>query len=225
VTPINFPLIEKALSSDRLNGYRLTPTDTELDILERYFWNISLCESLYAPLQSLEVALRNSLHDNITTMFGSNLSFDTVPFLRRIELDVIARAKTRLLIEGKTISGSNIIASLHFGFWTCLLDRHYHWPLDWNHLVNTAFPWAPKYQRTREKVLKPLADMRHLRNRVFHHEPIWNWSNLAQRHLELYEVIRWISPQLHDAIGLFNRFQSVYSAGSAPYRQIISQHI
>lgn len=182
MTQSKFLLIEKALSMERLNGYRLEAADTELDIIERCFWNMSLCESLYAPLQSLEIALRNSLHDNITAMFASDLWFDTLPFLRRSELDDIASAKTRLRIEGKMLTGSNIVSSLNFGFWTSLLDRHYHWYLDWPYLVNKVFSCVPRYLRTRENILKRLNDMRHLRNRVFHHEPIWNWPNIDLRH-------------------------------------------
>ncbi|HEX2951026.1 MAG TPA: hypothetical protein VHV83_15890 [Armatimonadota bacterium] len=195
------------------------------DIFARYFWNICLCESLYAPLQSLEVALRNSLHDNITSMIGTDMWFDTVDFLRRDELNDIASAKTRLRIGGKPLSSSNLVAALNFGFWTSLLDRHYHWYLNWPSLVNTAFPCVPKYHRRRDTVLKRLNDMRHLRNRVFHHEPIWIWANLEQRHQELCEAIQWINPQLYDITSLIDRFHDVYSKGSVTFRSKLKTYL
>jgi len=154
-------------------------------------------------------------------MIGTDLWFDTVPFLRKGELDDIAAAKTHLRIAGKPFSGSNIVAALGFGFWTSLLDRHYHWDFNWPHLVNVAFPYVSKYLRMREKVLKRLDDMRHLRNRVFHHEPIWDWPNLSQRHQELSEAINWINPTFYSAVRLLDRFPDIYTAGMQPYSEML----
>jgi hypothetical protein len=51
-----------------------------------------------------------------------------------------------------------------------------------------------------------------LRNRVFHHEPIWYWRDLAQQHAQLLETINWINPAMRSLIGVLDRFPGVHAA-------------
>lgn len=52
-----------ALSTERLTGYQRTGrSETAEHTLQRYLWNIQLCEALYPVLNLLEVTLRNTLH-------------------------------------------------------------------------------------------------------------------------------------------------------------------
>jgi hypothetical protein len=51
--------------------------------------------------------------------------------------------------------------------------------------------------------------LRRLRNRVFHHEPIWYWRDLSQQHQKVIEVIGWINPAMKSFIWGFDRFAQV----------------
>jgi len=58
---------------------------------------------------------------------------------------------------------------------------------------------------------------RDLRNRVFHHEAIWDRPNLQQEHQDVLEAIRWISPTLEQAILSIDKFPGVL-AGRAQFQ-------
>ena len=59
--------------------------------------------------------------------------------------------------------------------------------------------------------------IRRLRNRVFHHEPIWHLPDLPKQHELILETIGWISPAMLAATRLLDRFDSVYTRGAQPY--------
>jgi hypothetical protein len=68
-----------------------------------------------------------------------------------------------------------------------------------------------------------MSEVRRLRNRVFHYEPIWHWQDLAQQHQDLLEAINWLNAAAAASIALVDRFPAVYGQGSAPYWQQYDQ--
>lgn len=63
-------LLAHGLSNERLTRYiQLAPHDREKQ-LALYVWNAKLSESLYTPIQGLEVITRNYFHKNLTNSFG-----------------------------------------------------------------------------------------------------------------------------------------------------------
>ena len=58
-----------------------------------------------------------------------------------------------------------------------------------------------------------------LRNRVFHHEPIWHLQDLELRHREILETIGWISPAVLAITRMLDRFSSVYTMGPQRYTE------
>jgi hypothetical protein len=78
-------------------------------------------------------------------------------------------------------------------------------------------PSSPRSIRSRKELSPLLNRMRHLRNRVFHHEPVWHWSNLAQQHALALDLIGWFSPELRATIEPGDRFRAVHTAGVAPF--------
>lgn len=211
----------KAISCERLTGYQLPHDTSQAECLARYLWNITLCESLYPVLQNLEIALRNALHYEISQLAGTPDWFNHT-FLRQEESNKVSEAKRRLDVERKPHEPGHMVAVLTFGFWTSLLDSRYHWPLQWDKLVTKAFPYAPRYMRTRDKIADRFNRIRRLRNRVFHHEPIWKWNNLPQLHEEICTAIRWINPGLFDLTALVDRFPEVHSQGDAHHLESVS---
>ena len=71
----------------------------------------------------------------------------------------------------------------------------------------------PNTLRTRKTLSKRFNRIRHLRNRVFHHEPVWYWQDLAQQHQEILEAIAWIEPALKDLVMTVDRFPETYQLG------------
>lgn len=219
-------LLRKAISHERLDAYRQRGTDgSDLNLFAHYAWNIALCESLYPALQGLEVALRNSIHDVATTAYRTEFWFDdphVIPHPR--EQDTVRKAKEALLRDRKSPEAGRVVAELSFGFWTSLFDVRYEQIL-WPRLLKTVFPFMPRHIRTRKTLSKRLHRIRHMRNRVFHHEPIWHWHDLTQQHAELREAIGWINPAMLKMIKVLDRFLDVHRHGVQPFEKALGEMV
>lgn len=83
-------------SLKRLSAYLHRPEcKNELDALAAYCWNIQLSQSLYPALQTLEITLRNALHQAISQDCKTEYWFNE-PFLHPKEQDTINRIKITL---------------------------------------------------------------------------------------------------------------------------------
>ncbi len=142
--------------------------------------------------------------------------------LKPSEQENVSGAKAKLAREGKPLEVGRIMAELSFGFWTSLLDARYEQGL-WPKLLKPTFPHMPRQIRTRKNLSRRLNRIRHLRNRVFHHEPVWHWQDLARQHSETIETIGWISSELRDTMRIVDRFPVVYDAGSTVYQRSLER--
>jgi hypothetical protein len=219
--------IRKALSSERLDAYGLGRADDQK--IANYLWNLALCESLYPTLNGLEIALRNAVFNAGAQIF-SGISTRGVPcwldanpslFDADHQQSVIA-AKLRLRDRGRALEPGRLVAELTFGFWTSLFEVRYErnkvlWPqLFGAQLLDSS---SPRSVRSRKQLSPLLNRMRYLRNRVFHHEPIWHWGDLVQQHAAAVDLIGWFSPALRATIEPGDRFRMVYIAGPGPHLQ------
>ena len=93
-----------------------------------------------------------------------------------------------------------LVSVLGFGFWVSLCKRSYEQgrgggPRLWPELATRGFPHLPRAQGTRSQIFHALDPLRDLRNRVSHHEAVWD-RKLDRYHREILEVIAWINPDL-----------------------------
>jgi hypothetical protein len=173
--------------------------------------------SLYAPLGYLEVAFRNSLHDALTASFGMATWYDcSPPWLLPREQDSVTAAKAELQKRSAPLEPGRLVAELSFGFWTSLLSRSYE-QIIWPGLLKPVFPLMPRSSRTRHRVADRMNQVRKLRNRVFHHEPIWWWKNLPQQYAALTETISWFEPALSRVLPDAHTFNEVHAKGPAAF--------
>ena len=184
--------------------------------LAYYLWNIQLSESLYSALQGVEITLRNSIHEAASGAFGNTDWFKTV--LVAPETHTLENVRSRLASQGKAANPDNLVSALSFGFWVSLFYSRYDRIL-WPQLLMAVFPYMPRTVRTRGYVAQRLRRIRHLRNRVFHHEPVWHWPDLAQHHREVLEAIGWINPDMLALAQSLDRFPEVYALGADGYRE------
>ncbi|MGH2559878.1 MAG: hypothetical protein ACRDJH_12500 [Thermomicrobiales bacterium] len=195
----------------RLEAYR-PQVGSDLEMVVNYFWNIELSEALYPCLQTYEVALRNSIHIALTKRFENEFWFDT-NILLDWQRETLEEAKNQLTTYKKPLEAGRLVAELNFGFWSSMFNRPYEEPLwhaDGAHLINVTFPNLPRTLRTRKKISERVERIRRLRNRVFHYEPIWNKTDLQERHRQIHEALSWISPEMRDVMALCDRFDSVF---------------
>lgn len=212
--PDFFEELSKAFSIERLNRYLGADHSKEKAIL-LYSWNIDLSKSLYPSVQILEVAMRNSLHNALSDYFSTDHWFDG-GFLHKPEQVIISQAKEKLSKNGKQLTPGRLIAELSFGFWTSLFDiRYEHSQTLWPKLLSRVLPFMPRGKRTRRNISRQLNEIRKLRNRIFHYEPIWYWGNLCEQHENIANVINWFSPAAHDYLKLVDDFSEVYENGQS----------
>lgn len=221
-----FSSITRCLSAERMAAYRPGAAGDE-DALARYLWNTALCEALYPSLHFLEVGLRNVVFEagaNVYPASSVGCWLERPGILCEEERRLVRAAIKRLKRRGKPPETGRLIAELTFGFWTALFDVRYErsrmlWPRLFSQKI---FSQAPRSQRSR-KALSPLLNrVRHLRNRAFHHEPIWHWGDLAHQHVLVVDLLRWIAPELQATVASIDRFAHVHRKGVAPFRRRVN---
>lgn len=214
--------LRQAVSHERLDAYRLRgASGDDADLFAHYAWNIALSESLYSPLQCLEVSLRNSINDAASSQFNTDAWFDLPGILLASETDKVNDARSTLAKSGKPLDSGRVVAELNFGFWTSLFDVRYEQKL-WPVLLKAVVPNMPRSIRVRKNLSKRFNRIRILRNRIFHHEPIWHWRDLSLQHDEIIEAVNWISPAMKSFAETFDKFPEVYKLGISEYHRSVS---
>ncbi|HEX3463438.1 MAG TPA: hypothetical protein VHS78_05245 [Candidatus Elarobacter sp.] len=192
--------LEKLLSAERLGSYGPTgpPLRATLDF---YIWNTALSASFYGPLQALEIALRNALHREMSTACGRN-DWYSARLFRRAAYDLtgsVAEVANRLTRGGKPVDPPHVVAGLHFGFWTKLIDAGPNGNrvrLLWNAALHRAFPNYPRgAQAHRGPIYGELLRIKDFRNRIAHHEPVHN-KRPEREYRRLLAVANWIDGRL-----------------------------
>lgn len=204
-----------SLSSARLQRYQSAAGD-DLETAVNYLWNMALAEALYCSLNAVEIALRNTLHDTLTAHFGVPHWCDRSGMLEPYQAQEVASMKQRIANHGNPVTPDRIVSELSFGFWVTILFRPYDarlWQAQRAAPLRQAFPRVPKRDRQRVTIHARYNAIRELRNRVFHHEPLFDDQRLRQRHRDVYSAIYWINPKLVDHIKPFDHFPGVDDHG------------
>ena len=81
----------------------------------------------------------------------------------------------------------------------------------------------PRHERTRKNVSARFERIRRLRNRIFHHEPIWYWHDLADQHKDILNAIAWIEPAAKDFITAIDKFPEVKRNGQESIKNALQQ--
>ncbi len=205
--------IVNSLTIERLSSYKKAGSSDFKSQLSTYAWNSALCAALYPWLSMLEVALRNgmdqALHEDKNDDYWFNLPyFDNQP---------IDEAKKKIISQDKEITPGRIIAELNFGYWTRLFSTRYETKqIIWPRLIKPIFPDLPKSLCVRESLSKRIQDLRKLRNRVYHYEPIWRFD-LNQYFIELQEIIGGLNSALLPYLKLSCNFEVLLEKGHEPF--------
>ncbi|MCK9506370.1 MAG: hypothetical protein M0Q95_19590 [Porticoccaceae bacterium] len=204
--------LERSLSPDRINTYVNKAHGDKVLALQLYTWNTAISAAFYGPLQGLEVALRNAMHRELTIRYGDAWYDNPAAGLDAGGLQRLESAKTSLLRSKCLIGPSRVVAELPFGFWVSLLGRggravppdtgrkNYEMTL-WRPALHRAFSHS---RLNRRRAHQPLDYLRTFRNRIAHHEPIFN-RHLEQDYHSILEVTGWICPKTAEWIRLYSR--------------------
>ena len=178
----------KSLSGERLSTYLKAKNNDLEKALELYIKNIEISAAFLVPLQGLEVSLRNSLNETIKDHYQTEDWFNQIP-LNDGAQNIIRKVKASVKKHQSNPQTSHIIAELPFGFWLALLNKEYHQTL-WIPFLHKSFPSAGK---PRAKIHGHLDHIRIFRNRIAHHEPVFN-RHLEQDYTSIITALEWICP-------------------------------
>lgn len=198
--------LERSISRNRLAKYLAETGDALGPALEIYEYNTKLSEAFYSPLQAFEICLRNHLNDAISNKYGSNWMVTGAAELADTHDAEILDARRNLREDGKRDDATNIVAALRFRFWVGLLATRYDASL-WRGCLFKAFPKGTN----RKKVHGRANAIRRFRNRIAHHEPIYNRSP-DQIYHEVIEAISWLCPDTADWTKSHSRVLDVYDS-------------
>lgn len=212
--------LEQIVSVPRLQRYRNAAT-SDLEIAVLYCWNVHLGEALMPSLAILEVTLRNAVHDVLMNHVGTEWWFKTV--LNSTSYDTILKVIGDLTKrQGHPPLIGKVISEITFGFWPKLFAHSYHafWWDAPHRLLAQMISHHPNVARdTRGKFEERLEYFVALRNRVIHHEAVFQGVKALNRpllpidtlHTQIVETIGWISPDAQKLVERFDRFDVVFS--------------
>ena len=227
--------IEKCLSKERLNVcfdfLRLSSLEEAIFCYHHLQSLSSLC---FIPLHYVEVVLRNKVYDALLSFYcGRRKSIDLPGSPEEWYLWMPQRDKTKRVIQesihrlrvGKSSPMTcDIIAQLPFGLWVSVLEEFpdEKAPLYfWRGITHAVFSNI-KGKKNRRNILFELRNINNVRNRLFHHEPIWKTDKVSsfdtaleeirRKHDKILTVLSWLSSDmvyLLDKLGHGKNFQLV----------------
>ena len=187
--------LEASFSPERMSTYRTAVQGDRDKAFRLYTWNATISAAFYGPLQGLEVTLRNAMHRQLTQCYGPAWYDNLAAGLDNGCLDRVKRVK----VGPNRPDPPRVVAGLSFGVWVSLLGTgarsanrkaDYETTL-WRPALRGAFPHRKPL--TRKQAHSPLDNLRMLRNRIAHHEPIFK-RRLADDYQRILDVTGWISP-------------------------------
>lgn len=200
--------LESTISAERLGSYLRKSGFNKERALRLYVWNSYISQSFHSPLESCEVAIRNSVNECLTDVFGAcwfkeQRFFDINPETRtRLETSV-EQVIGRITKAGHEITNGRVVAGLSFEFWVGLMTSRYDRTL-WQTKLHSTFPNLPKSVK-RKELQSRLRSIKELRNRVAHYEPIFE-RNLSQEHADIIAMIGYRCAHTADWINHHSRF-------------------
>ena len=201
--------LQIAFSHERLARYLDWANGDSAAALQLYTRNAQFSEALYIPPQTLELALRNRVHWVMTNQFGEDWLLTDGNYLRILEKQKIQRALDDLNRNHKVLAPGHVVSALSFGFWTALLGREYEEL--WRKTLHQIARKPNKRNLPRKSLSGPLRNIRELRNRIAHHEPIL-YYNLPRHHADIRQIISWLSPEAEQWCAGCDRFPALYQA-------------
>ncbi|MFZ0706511.1 MAG: Abi family protein [Candidatus Korobacteraceae bacterium] len=192
---------EEYLSPERLAAYYFLARGNRKVGLLLYERNMELSEALYGVVQSLEIILRNAIHNIITQQFGHAEWYEKIG-LAESEKDAITKAKHSIEEAGQLVTSGRIVAEVNFGFWVRLCSGYYDKTI-WTPYIRRVFPIKVR----RRALHTRLMDLKALRNRIAHHQRIIGGKrDLVQDYADILETISWLSPGMAVWVAATNCF-------------------
>jgi hypothetical protein len=208
------PLLLDVFPEARMAPYHKSGESFE-QAFTRYQWNIRLAEAMVPALHYLEVSLRNRLNTLIGLHYGHDWLIKRPAILLSEEQKrILDDMRDRHLREKrKEPNHDDLVARMSFGFWYAYFHKRFD-PIIWHRkkAMETVFPCLPPERRLRGYVQPRLGAIKDMRNRIAHHEPVWNTKpSLIEIHQTCLDLIAAMSPEALERLKQIDRFLQVWN--------------
>jgi hypothetical protein len=182
MTPAEAAAIAACLSPQRIATYTnaCSPRageDQTVAALRLYRWNVEVSAALMVPIHLCEVAIRNAASDALTAVYGPRW-----PWSRSLA-QALPAASARRYSATRDLAATarahpttgKVIPELKFVFWEKLFTSRHDQRL-WRQHLHTVLPnldTTKTIATLRNDIRADLGQIRELRNRIAHHEPIF----------------------------------------------------
>lgn len=206
------------LSEHRLNRYLIAVSYDFGKSVQLYKANLLIARSFHPILGYFEVVLRNTINSKLSSHFedtewilnqralfmsDNSLTHRNKKTSRLVRNDFlfksVKKAEKRISSMGATVTSGKIIAEQTLGFWTSLFEVHHYRLLKGCPIqIFTNLP----YGVGRKEVLSKLNEIRILRNRINHNEPICfngnsvDFSQIESVYSSILDLLQWIDGDL-----------------------------
>lgn len=184
------------ISTERMGTYLVASGHDQQRAAKLYIWNALVGEAFHLPIQAVEVGLRNRINHALTAKFGSEW-WNCQAYLDLIDaerLDDLNLVRSRIKRRKQTLGTGQIVAGLSFGFWVGMLAKRYN-PDLWSGHLHSSLLHFPK-DRGRKSLALEAGEIVTLRNRIWHHEPIFK-RNLSDDYRRVMQCLEWLCPIKH----------------------------
>ncbi len=186
----------KLVSEPRLTYYEYyLNCKTPAEKLSAYFAYQELSSYFLPIIQLIEISMRNAIDMELVKKFGCDW-YSIIP-QSETSKQLVAYAKSKLPNQPDR---NDVICRLTLGFWIYMLDAEYRntqlscyiWSDD---VQKNVFPLAynilnPKTRMSVKAIFDDMQKVLELRNRLFHHEPIWKGHNCNSHEKATFNVIK-----------------------------------
>lgn len=199
--------LPNVLSAPRFATYLQRSENNREDALQLYLWNLKISAALMVPLHIVEVTLRNAVVEAIESVHGGTWPW-SAGFLRSLPNPTppnYSPQRDLNVLGSKHTTSGKIIADLKFVFWERMLTKRHDGRI-WNEHFATVFPNAPTNRQAstlRNEVYSHVNEVRELRNRIAHHEPIFS-RDLRADLGRMDTIVRWRNNETADWMAKIN---------------------
>jgi len=190
--------IKLALSAPRVATFEVASATTPAlpGALALYAWNAQVSAAMLAPMHLCEVVIRNAVADAIEAVYGPQWPWSH-GFEQSLPSPTQGYSPRRDLFSArqsvKTVG--KVIPELKFAFWQRLFTSRFDQRLWTPHLrlVLPNLDAQKSVAQLRSLVYSELEQLRKLRNRIAHHEPVFT-RNLADDLAKAHDLIAFRCP-------------------------------
>lgn len=185
--------IKNALAAARVGTYEAATKAIPVlnGALALYAWNAQVSAAMMAPLHLCEVVVRNAVSDALTTVYGPDWPWSPV-FTRSLPQPAQGYSARSDLMKVRVAqpTAGKVIPELKFVFWQTMFTSRLDVRI-WQPQLRGVMPHLDATKtvaQLRGLIYSELDQLRKLRNRIAHHEPIFR-RNLADDFQKIKELI------------------------------------